>query len=63
MRRSIPTLTAAQSPLLFLMPAAPQTPNNAGEENSDVLTAEYNQAMQARDWSRAVAAAQQLAGL
>lgn len=63
MRRSIPTLAAALLPLLFLMPAVPQTPNGAGEQNSDVLTAQYNQAMQAKDWSRAVATAQQLAGV
>jgi tetratricopeptide (TPR) repeat protein len=44
------------------MPAAPQTSNGAGEQNSDVLTAQYNEAMHARDWSRAVATAQQLVG-
>lgn len=63
MRRSIPTLAAVLLPLLFVMPATPQTSNRAGEQNSDVLAAQYNQAMQARDWSRAVATAQQLAGL
>ena len=63
MRRSIPTLAAVLLPLLFVMLATPQTSNGAGEQNSDVLTAQYNQAMQAKDWSRAVATAQQLVGL
>jgi tetratricopeptide (TPR) repeat protein len=63
MRRSIPTLAAALLPLLFVMPATAQTSNGAGQQNSDGLTAQYNQAMQARDWSRAVATAQQLAGI
>jgi len=63
MRRSIPTFAAALLPLLFIMPAVPQTPSGAGQQNSDVLTAQYNQAMQAKDWSGAVATAQQLAGL
>jgi tetratricopeptide (TPR) repeat protein len=63
MRRSIPTLAAALLPLLFVMPAAPQTSNGAGGQNPETLTADYNQAMQSKDWSRAVATAQQLAGL
>jgi tetratricopeptide (TPR) repeat protein len=63
MRRFIPTFAAALLPLLFFMPATPQTTNGAGEQNSDVLTTQYNQAMQARDWPRAVATAQQLTGL
>jgi tetratricopeptide (TPR) repeat protein len=63
MLKSIPTLAAALLPLLFILPATPQTSNGAGEQNSDVLHAQYDQAMQARDWPRAVAAAQQLAGL
>ena len=63
MRRSIPTLAALLLPLLFVMPATTQTSNRAGEQNSDALTAQYNQAMYAKDWSRAVATAQQLTGL
>jgi tetratricopeptide (TPR) repeat protein len=63
MRRSISILAAFLLPLLFVMPATPQTSNRAGEQNSDVLTAQYNQAMYAKDWSSAVATAQQLAGL
>jgi tetratricopeptide (TPR) repeat protein len=60
MRRSIPTLAAALLPLLFMMPATPQTSSGAGGQNSDALSAQYNQAMQARDWLGAVAIAQQL---
>ncbi|MGA7830369.1 MAG: hypothetical protein WCA21_05365, partial [Terracidiphilus sp.] len=60
MRRSIPTLAAVLLPLIFILPAAPQTSNSAGEQNSDALTAQYNQAMQAKNWSQAVAAAQLL---
>ena len=63
MRRSIPALAAALLPLLFVMQATPQMSVGAGEQNPDVLTAEYNQAMQARDWSRAVVTAQKLTGL
>ena len=63
MRRSIPALAAAMLPSLFVMQATPQMSVGAGEQNPDVLTAEYNQAMQARDWSRAVVTAQRLAGL
>ena len=63
MRRSIPTLAAVLLPLLFVMQATAQTSLVAGEQNTDVLTAQYNQAMQTKDWSRAVATAQQLVGL
>jgi tetratricopeptide (TPR) repeat protein len=47
-------------PLLFVLPAAPQTSNSAGEQSSEALTALYNQAMQAKEWPRAVAIAQGL---
>jgi tetratricopeptide (TPR) repeat protein len=60
MRRSIPTLAAALLPLLFVVPVTPQTSNSAGGQNPDTLTADYNQAMQAKDWPRAVTLAQQL---
>jgi tetratricopeptide (TPR) repeat protein len=63
MLRSIPTLAAAMLLLLFVMPSCSQTPNSPGVQSPDGLTADYNQAMQAKDWSRAVATAQQLAGL
>ena len=61
MRRFIPFLTAALLPLLFVSPIAAQISNSAGEQNPETLTAEYNQAMQAKDWPRAVTLAQQLA--
>ena len=60
MRRFIPILAAALLPLLFVSPVAAQTSNGAGGQNPDTLTADYNQAMQAKDWLRAVAVAQQL---
>jgi len=63
MRRSIPILAAALLPLLFVSPIGPQTSNSAGGQSSDALTAQYNQAMQAKDWPSATATAQQLVGL
>ena len=62
MRRSIPIL-AALLPLLFLLPAAGQTSKSSGEQNSESLTAVYDQAMQAKEWPSAVATAQQLVAL
>jgi len=49
--------------LLFVLPAASQTSNSAGEQSSEALTALYNQAMQAKEWPRAAATAQQLVAL
>jgi tetratricopeptide (TPR) repeat protein len=63
MHRSIPILAAALLPLLFVLPAAPQTSNSASEQSSEALTALYNQAMQAKEWPRAAATAQQLVAL
>ncbi len=63
MRRCIPILAAALLPLLFVLPAAPQTSNSAGIQNPEALTDQYNQAMQAKEWPRAIAIAQQLAAL
>jgi tetratricopeptide (TPR) repeat protein len=63
MRMSIPTLATALLPLLFVIQATPQTSNDAAEQNPNVLTAQYNQAMQAKDWPRAVATAHQLEAL
>jgi tetratricopeptide (TPR) repeat protein len=62
MRSCIPILAAALL-LSFVLPAAPQASNTAGGQSSDALTAQYNQAMQAKDWSGAVATAQQLVAL
>jgi tetratricopeptide (TPR) repeat protein len=60
MRRSIPILAAVFLLLLFVLPAAAQVANSAGEQNPETLTADYNQAMQAKEWPRAVTLAQQL---
>jgi tetratricopeptide (TPR) repeat protein len=56
-------LAAALLPLLLVLPIAPQTSNSAGELKPEALTDEYNQAMQAKQWPSAVAAAQQLVAL
>lgn len=60
MRRSIPTLAASLLPLLFVMQAAPQTSNGAGEQNPETMTADYNRAMYAKEWPHAITLAQQL---
>lgn len=51
---------AALLPLLLGVPSAAQTPSNPDQNTPEALTAAYNQAIQARDWPAAVAAAQQL---
>ncbi len=60
MRRFIPILAAALLPLLFVSQITAQMPNSAGEQNPGTLTADYNQAMKAKDWPSAVTLAQQL---
>jgi tetratricopeptide (TPR) repeat protein len=60
MRRSIPILAAAFLLLLFVLQAAAQVSNSAGGQSTDTLTADYNQAMQAKEWPRAITLAQQL---
>jgi tetratricopeptide (TPR) repeat protein len=60
MRRFIPILAAVLLPLHFVSPIAAQMPNSSGEQNPETMTAVYNQAMQAKEWSRAVTTAQQL---
>jgi tetratricopeptide (TPR) repeat protein len=60
MRRIIPILAVALLPLLFISLIAPQTSNSAGEHDLVILTTLYNQAMQSKDWPRAVTIAQQL---
>ena len=63
MRRSISILTAVLFPLFIAVPANPQTSSGTGGQSPDALTAQYNQAYQAKDWPSAVATAQQLVGL
>jgi tetratricopeptide (TPR) repeat protein len=63
MRRSIPILFAALLLLFLALPTASQSPKSAQVQDPEKLTAQYNQAMQAKDWSSAVATAQQLVAL
>jgi tetratricopeptide (TPR) repeat protein len=63
MRWSVRILAEAFLLLLLALPAAPQVSNSSGEQNPEALTALYNQAMQAKEWPRAVAVAQQLVAL
>ncbi len=60
MCKSITTLAVALLPLIFVMPVTPQTSNGAVGQSSETLTADYNQAMKAKEWPRAVTLAQQL---
>ncbi len=63
MRRFLPIVIATVVLLFFVLPARPQDSNSAAEQTPEALTALYNQAMQAKEWSRAVSAAQQLVAL
>ncbi|MGA2352019.1 MAG: hypothetical protein ABSF70_16410 [Terracidiphilus sp.] len=63
MRRSVAILAAVFLLLLFILPAATQVSNSAGGQNTEALTADYNQAMQAKEWPRAIVLAQQLVTL
>ncbi len=60
MRRYIPIITAALLLLIFVLPTAAQVSNSAGVQNPEAMTVLYNQAMQAKDWPRAITLAQQL---
>src|ERR1017187_3785992 len=62
--RCSPTVLAAIFVLgMFVSPTPAQTGSGPNERQLQALTAEYNQAMQAKEWPRAVAAAQQLAAV
>jgi tetratricopeptide (TPR) repeat protein len=63
MQRPNSILAAVLFLLLFVAPAAAQTSNSAVGQSSDELTAQYNQAYQAKNWPGAVAIAQQLVAL
>lgn len=63
MRRYFPILAAAILLLLFVSPIFPQTTAGAPEQNPEALTAQYDQAMQAKEWPHAIAAAQRLVEL
>ena len=60
MRSRFLIAAAALVSLLFVAPSAAQTPANSDQNTPETLTAAYNQAMQAKDWPAALAAAQQL---
>jgi tetratricopeptide (TPR) repeat protein len=63
MRLSFHLLAAAGLLFLVALPVAAQTPQSASAQNTEALTAAYNQAMQTKDWPTAVASAQQLVSL
>jgi tetratricopeptide (TPR) repeat protein len=63
MCRPSTVFATALLPLLFLLPSSAQSPNGAAAQNPYALTTDYNQAMQAKEWSRAVSDAQELVGL
>jgi tetratricopeptide (TPR) repeat protein len=60
MRRFCPLLNLVLVSLVFVLPSAAQSANSAGQNTPEALAAAYNQAMLAKDWPSAVAAAQQL---
>jgi tetratricopeptide (TPR) repeat protein len=62
MRRTSLIIAAAFLLFVLVLPAAAQVSNSAGEQNPEALTAQYNQAMQSKDWPHAVDLAQQLVG-
>ncbi len=59
MRSRFLIAAAALLPLLLVLPSAAQT---AAQNTPQALKATYDQAMQAKDWPAAIAAAQQLVG-
>jgi tetratricopeptide (TPR) repeat protein len=63
MARSARILASAFLLLLFALPAVTQVPNSAGEQSPEALNALYQEAMKAKEYPRAIAAAQQLATL
>lgn len=60
MRRFIANYAVAFLPFLFVLAAVSQVSSSASEQKPDALTALYNQAVQAKDWPRAVTTAEQL---
>jgi superkiller protein 3 len=54
---------AALLPLLLVSPVGPQTAPAIQDHQAEVLAAEYDSAVQAREWPRAVTAARQLVEL
>lgn len=63
MRRSIPIVFAALLPLVLVLATFSQSSNSAKVQDQETLTAQYNQAMLAKDWPGAIATAQQLVAL
>jgi tetratricopeptide (TPR) repeat protein len=63
MRRFLPILTAVFVLFIFVFPIRPQVSDSVAEQKPEALTALYNQAMQAKEWTRAVDAAQRLIAL
>lgn len=55
-----PALFVAAATLLAFLPAAPARPQTAAQDSQQALKATYDQAVQAKDWPDALAAAQKL---
>ncbi len=60
MHRTLFAAAAALLAFLLAVPANPQTAQTGAQSTPQVLKASYDQAMQAKDWPAALAAAQQL---
>src|SRR5580698_7361213 len=60
MRRTLFVTAATLLAFLLAVPASPQTAQTGTQSTPQALKATYDQAMQARDWPAALAAAQQL---
>jgi len=62
MPRTLFVATATFLAFVLAVPASPQTAQTGAQNTPQALKATYDQAMQAKDWPAAVAAAQQLVG-
>src|SRR5580704_11118887 len=60
MRRNLFVIAATLLAFLLTVPVSPQAAQTGAQSTTQALKATYDQAMQARDWPAALAAAQQL---
>ncbi len=63
MRRFLPILITAVVQFLFILSAVSQATFISAEKQAEILANRYSQAMQTKDWTSAVATAQQLVAL